>query len=101
MTEAQFKGYARSLVGKRVKWSGYVDDVDEGFLGGFEVWVDMDSPNDPVSVQDVYFDIDRSKALNLRRDSKITIEGDIESVIGLLGVTAQVNLGAVRYWGGT
>ena len=101
MTEAQFNDYARSLNVTRVKWAGYVDNVDEGLLGGYTVWIDMDNNNSLLSVQDVYFKVPADKAKDLRKGSQITVEGDIASVIGLLETTAQVDLKAVSYWGGS
>ena len=101
MTEARFNDYARSIEGTRVKWTGYVENVDEGLLGGYTVWVDMDTNDSLLSVQEVYFDISADKATELRKGSKITVEGNIASVIGMLETTAQVDLEAVRYWGGS
>lgn len=91
MTEAQFKQYARSLKGKTVNWSGWVEDVNETVFGTYEVWVDMDAPDELFSVQDVTFDVPADVALNLRRDQKIRFTGLIDSAHNVLEST-QIDL---------
>jgi len=94
MTEAQFKQYARSLKGKRVQWTGWVEDVNETLFGNYEVWVDMDAPDELFSVQDVTFDVPADVALSLRRDQKITFTGIIDSALNVLEST-QITLSDV------
>jgi len=85
MTEAQWKKYARSLKGKTISWSGWVEDVNEKFFGGYELWVDMDPPNVAMSVQDVTFEIPDELALKLRKDQRVVFTGTIKSVMNVLG----------------
>jgi len=85
MTEAQWKAYARSLQGQKVTWSGWVEDVNEKFFGGYELWVDMDPPTDEFSVQDVTFDISADLAMKLQKDQVVKFEGVIESALDVLG----------------
>ena len=94
MTEAQFKQYARSLKGKEVHWSGWVEDVNETLFGTYEVWVDMDAPDEMFSVQDVTFDVPADTALQLRRDQKIRFTGIIDSAHNVLEST-QITLSDV------
>ena len=85
MTEAQWKEYARGLKGASVSWSGWVEDVNEKFFGGYELWVDMDAPDVIMSVQDVTFNIPDDLALKLRKDQRVTFTGTIKSVMNVLG----------------
>ena len=79
MTEAQRNIYAKGLENKTVSdWTGWVEDVNKKLLGGYELWVDMDSPNELLSVQDITFDIPNDLALKLQKDSKVTFSGKIE-----------------------
>ncbi len=91
MTEAQWKDYARSINGQRVQWTGWVEDVNEKFFGGYELWVDMDSPDELLSLQDVTFDIPADLALKLRKDTRVTFSGTIGSALDVLG-SCSVNL---------
>ncbi|RKZ36408.1 MAG: hypothetical protein DRQ49_18010 [Gammaproteobacteria bacterium] len=91
MTDIQFEEYAKSLKGKRVRWKGYVEDVTEKFFGGYKVLVDMDSPNDPISVQDVTFDVSKEQAISLTKDDKIEFEGTISLVFSML-TSLQISL---------
>ena len=85
LTEAQFKAVARGLEGRRIRWRGWVEDVNEKMFGGYELWVDMDSPNVTISVQDVTFDIPDNLALSLRKDAPVRFEGTIRSVTNVMG----------------
>lgn len=86
MTEAQWKQYAEELKGATaVNWTGWIEDVNQKALGGYELWVDMDSPDELLSVQDVQFDIPEDLALQLQKDQKVTFSGRIDSVMNILG----------------
>lgn len=85
LTEAQFKAVARGLEGRRIRWRGWVEDVNEKMFGGYELWVDMDSPNVIISVQDVIFDIPENLALSLRKNAPVRFEGTIRSVMNVIG----------------
>lgn len=91
MTDIQFEELAKSLKGKRVHWRGWVEDVSEKVFGGYEVWVDMDTPNNSLSVQDISFSVSREKALSLKKNQLIEFEGDIEQVMNIVG-SLQVTL---------
>ena len=84
MTDLHFKEYVNSIKGTPITWTGWVVEVKEKWLGGYEVWIDMDSP-ESFSVQDITFEITKAEALSLNKDQKITFTGAIENVIGLLG----------------
>lgn len=95
LTEAQFNALARSLEGRRVRWRGWVEDVNEKALGGYELWIDMDRPSDAMSVQDVTFDVPADLALSYRKDSRVSFEGTIDEVMNVLG-SLQVELKDAR-----
>lgn len=95
MTDLQFEEYVKTLIGKRIRWGGYVEDVKEKFFGGYEVLVDMDSPNDLISVQDVTFEVSKEQALSFNKDSRIKFEGTISSVLDIL-TSLQISLDKVK-----
>lgn len=91
MTDAQWDAYKRSLGGLRaIEWSGWVSDVSEKLFGGYQLLVDMDSPNE-LSVQDVTFDISDDIALELSKDTKVTFSGTIDSANNIFG-SLQINM---------
>ena len=90
-TDAQWNRYGDSLVGKRVSWTGWVDEVDEKLFGGFDLWVDMDSPADIGSVQDVTLPIANDLALKLEKGQRVQVVGIIKYVANILG-SCQVSL---------
>jgi len=85
MTEAQWKAYLASLKAHRVgNWSGWVEDVN--VVGStYELWVDMDPPDDVLSGYDVDFEIPEDKALGYQKDQPVRFSGVIESVSEFLG----------------
>ena len=90
-TDAQWSAYQDILKGQQAQnWSGYVVEVNKKFLGGYEVWVDMDEPGS-ISVQDVTFDIPDELALKLNKGQVVTFSGTITSVFNVLG-SCSVNL---------
>lgn len=78
------------MAGKRISWSGWVEDVREKSFGGYELQIDMDSPN-KLSVQDIRFDIPESDALHFKKGQKIDFQGDIKSIYDFAG-TCQISL---------
>jgi len=86
MTEAQWKAYLPTLVGNSViSWTGWVDEVNVKLGGGYELWVDMDSPTDLFSLYDVVFDIPDEIALEFEIDQMVVFSGTINRVVELLG----------------
>jgi hypothetical protein len=51
----------------------------------------MDSPNEPISVQDITFEVSKEQAISLTKDNKIEFEGTISSVLSIL-TSLQVSL---------
>ena len=79
MTDAQWDNYCKPLIGQRVQWTGWVDEAkDKGNHG--ELWIDMDSPDEVLSLQDLYFDVPKEDVLKYNKDQKVTFEGDINSI---------------------
>ena len=96
MTDLQFDRYADSLKGSRVSWSGWVKEVRSKTFGGYEVWIDMDSPEEALSVQDVYIPIPENTAVGLQKKQPIAFDGIIERISALLGkVSVHIEEGAV------
>ena len=92
MTDVQWDSYTPGLKGLAVvDWSGWVEDVRGESSGAYEVWVDMDSPQELFSLYDVAFLIRDRAALKLRKDAPITFSGKIKRVYKSLG-TLQVDL---------
>jgi len=93
LTEVQWEEYKNSYVIDKtaINWSGWVEEVQQSSGNNYEVLVDMDSPDEFLSVQDIYFDLPASQAGILRKDQKITFSGRISSVINILG-SCQINL---------
>ncbi|MCA8926999.1 MAG: hypothetical protein KDC18_02950 [Alphaproteobacteria bacterium] len=85
LPEFQVEEHFRSIRGKAVVWSGWVEDVKEKTFGGYEARIDMDGPNDPVSVQEVYFPVDKETAYKLKKDRVICFVGTIKSVNTVFG----------------
>ncbi len=85
MTEAQWKAYLPTLKGMSVEnWTGWVEEVNvQG--NKYELWVDMDSPDELFSSQDIYFPIPADIAMQLQKDQKVVFSGQIERVSELLG----------------
>lgn len=88
MTSVAWDDYSNSLKGQRISWTGWISDVKEQWLGGFKVLIDMDPPGS-ASVQDVYIgDLDRSVAIQFRKDQKVRFSGKIKSVMSVFGSCA-------------
>jgi len=95
MTELQFKEYVKSLEGKTIRWNGWVEEVEEKLFGGYRVLIDMDSPSDIASVQDITFEVPKEQAISLKKDEMITFEGKISSILNIL-TSLQVSLDNAR-----
>ena len=81
MTDAQWDAHAKTLVGQRVEWSGW---VFEAKTSG-ELRIDMDPPGTFLSVQDCYISVPRDSVLDYNKDQPIRWQGDVRSVTSLLG----------------
>jgi hypothetical protein len=91
MTELEWNEYKGGLTGDTATWTGWVEEVQSPIGDSVEVWVDMDSPDDAFSVQDVTFSLPLSIGKNLRKDQRISFSGRIRNVINVLG-SCQVTL---------
>lgn len=86
MTEAQWKKYLPTLSGLRIEnWTGWVVDVDKSLGGDYVLWVDMDSPDDFLSTQDVYIPVSDDAALEFNKGQQVTFSGIIDRASELLG----------------
>lgn len=87
-TDVQFKQLRGELVGKKVTWSGYVDDVKEKWFSGFAVQVDMDPPETFLSVYEVTLAVGSDMedfVGTLTKGKQIKFRGRITSIRKLLG----------------
>lgn len=80
LSELQRKDHFKKIEGQAVVWVGWIEEVKEKFLGGYEVWIDMDSPEEVASIQEVYFNTDKETAYGLNKDHVACFVGTIESV---------------------
>lgn len=80
-TDVQWDTYADSIRGVRVHWSGYVLDAK----ASGEIWIDMDSPDSLLSVQEVYIEVPREDVSKYSKGQKITFTGTIRSAVSVLG----------------
>lgn len=93
LTDAQFSEYSKSLIGKRVTWTGKVTNVSKNWLDhNYEVKIDMDK----TGVFDVSFDVPKSWALQLKKNAYYKISGTIKRVAKVFG-TVVVTLENVSF----
>lgn len=71
LTEAQLSNAMQELQGKKVRWTGTVEDVDASNI----VYIDMDR-----FLYDVRFPLPSSQALRLSKGNRVTFTGVIERV---------------------
>jgi len=79
-TEAQWDEFQKPLDGLRVQWTGWVEQVE----ASGRILIDMDSPDAILSVQDVYIPIPKEDATKYNKDQKLTFDGEIKSVVGVM-----------------
>jgi hypothetical protein len=86
MTDAQWKQHRTTVEGTMIiSWTGYVDDARAKLLGGYELLVDMDPPDELFSAYDIAFDITENEALSYLKDQEVTFSGKIDTVMNLIG----------------
>lgn len=99
LTDIQFKQLRQELEGKKVIWSGYLDEVKEKWLGGFEIQVDMDSPETILSIYDVSLTVssDMKDFISiLTKDQQLKFQGKIKNIQKILGKLV-VNIKDVKF----
>ncbi len=86
-TEARWDIYKVQQKGKRIEWTGWVDDVEKDMFGDYyTVIIDMDSPEDILSIYDLTLNnISETTALKFTKLQKIKFNGIIESMDDILG----------------
>ena len=87
MTEIQWKAYLPTLKGMKVTdWAGWINDVDKRFGDEYQIWVDMDDPNELFTTTDVYlYGINEEQAIVINKGSRIIFSGIISKVSEFLG----------------
>lgn len=75
---------SNALIGKRVRWSGWVKHVSGGWLTDYGCEIDFDPPETIFSSPEVEFKTTKEIADKLKRENKIEFEGTIRNVSGLV-----------------
>jgi len=76
----QRKKYAAILMGKRVRWGGWISQVKESQREGFQLCVDMDVRSGSDGKHDIIFSISPDETVTLGKDQPIIFEGTIKSI---------------------
>ena len=76
----QRKKYAAILMGKRVRWGGWISQVKESQREGFQLCVDMDVRSGSDGKYDIIFSISPDETVTLGKDRPIIFEGTIKSI---------------------
>jgi hypothetical protein len=80
LTNVQFQDQLHSFYGVRVRWYGWVSDVQKT-SSGFKVSVDMDAPDSGWSVDDLLITAPKlPNAIELQKDQIIVFEGNITNI---------------------
>lgn len=90
-TTAQFEAYVKPLIGSRVYWKGWVNDVEAAVAGQCKVLINMDNPANGYSCYDVVVYLPDYKAMKLKPKEPITFNGKIEKVTKLFGATVYLS----------
>jgi hypothetical protein len=92
MAETEWDGYVDEIEGTWASnWIGWVEDVHKTSSGGYELRIDVDSPDVIFSGRNITFDIADEMAAQVKKDQQITFSGRIESVTNVLG-SLQIRL---------
>jgi hypothetical protein len=80
-TDLQYDAYVDSIRDTRVRWTGWIDEVDENQDGCFAC-IDMDAPGVGFSNFDIFLDtVPEEVALSLTKDQRVTFTADITGVV--------------------
>jgi hypothetical protein len=91
MTSAQFDAFMNPLLGSRVYWKGWVNDVEAAVAGQCKVLINMDNPANGYSCYDVVIYLPDYKAMKLKLKEPITFNGKIEKVSKFIGATVTLS----------
>jgi hypothetical protein len=80
LTDVQFVDYAATLKGRKITWSGWIEDVIVGSSGGYEAMIDFDSPEITFSLADIHIPISESLAKKFTKNQRVTFTATIRSV---------------------
>ena len=91
MTSFQFEEYVKSIIGKQVRWGGYVQEVKSDTHDSAIVYIDMDNPNkNDFSMPELRFPVSKEAALKMKKGGRIYISGNIKNLTG--GMWIDVDL---------
>lgn len=91
VTTAQFEAYVAPLIGSRVYWKGWVNDVEAAVAGQCKVLINMDNPANGYSCYDVVVYLPDYKAMKLKPKEPITFNGKIEKISKFMGATVYLS----------
>jgi hypothetical protein len=95
MSKDDFAAYSRPFNGYYAQWSGWVTKKDELSFGGYDVWIDMDSPGGRTDPE-VSFYLSDEAGRSLRTGQKITVKGKIAYLELMAGSGLQVAIEGAR-----
>jgi len=84
MTDAQWNEYLKRYDGRKVTWTGWVNDVYKS-SEGYTLYVTFDPPGELFRAPDVQFPITNELGLKLNKDQRITFSGTLGSIKSFLG----------------
>ncbi len=82
LTGIQWDEYEKSIMGKRVQWQGFIDEIKPDITGANIVWIEMDNPPDAIS--DVFFEYPEEKSLDYSKGQPIEFQGDFDGGIEII-----------------
>ena len=83
LSDAQFKGWASDLSGKKVSWEGWMLDAEKKWYGEYEIQLDMDQPEISDGLHDVSIWVGREKedfVISLSKGDPIRFQGEISKI---------------------
>lgn len=88
LTDLQWNRYKEEIVGAQVQnWEGWVREVDEDFLGGITMRVDLWGNQTDT---EAWFSVSEEVGLSVRRNEQIYFSGTIASVSELFGISIEL-----------
>ncbi|MBF0224634.1 MAG: hypothetical protein HQK76_04180 [Desulfobacterales bacterium] len=83
MTDIQWNNFTEKSKGQEISlWEGWIDEIIKT-VGGYQVFIDMESPSNSRSASDVLFEVPNNIGNRLKKDQKIIFSGKINCVKNL------------------
>jgi hypothetical protein len=91
MTDAQWNEYIKQFGGRKVTWTGWVNDVYKS-SEGYTLYVTFDPPSELFRSADVKFPITNELGLKLNKDQRVTFSGTLGNVTSFLGSCSTIEI---------